>query len=54
MKFDMAGDGSRIFVEVLIIGAGPAGSVAAALLHRQGRQVLVLEREQFPRFSIGI
>src|SRR6478735_5095943 len=49
----MAGDGSRIFVEVLIIGAGPAGSVAAALLHRQGRQVLVLEREQFPRFSIG-
>ena len=49
----MVGDGSRIFVEVLIIGAGPAGSVAAALLHRQGRQVLVLEREQFPRFSIG-
>ena len=39
-------------VEVLIIGAGPAGSVAAALL-RQGRQVLMLEREQFPRFSIG-
>ena len=53
VKFDMIGDGSRIFVEVLIIGAGPAGSVAAALLHRQGRQVLVLEREQFPRFSIG-
>lgn len=40
-------------VEVLIIGAGPAGSVAAALLRQQGRQVLVLEREQFPRFSIG-
>src|SRR5262245_1434755 len=40
-------------VEVLVIGAGPAGSVAAALLRRQGRQVLVLEREQFPRFSIG-
>ena len=53
MKFDIARDGSRIFVEVLIIGAGPAGSVAAALLRRQGRQVLVLEREQFPRFSIG-
>jgi len=37
----------------LIIGAGPAGAVAAALLCRQGRRVLVLEREQFPRFSIG-
>ena len=40
-------------VEILIIGAGPAGSVAAALLRQQGRQVLMLEREQFPRFSIG-
>jgi flavin-dependent dehydrogenase len=43
----------RKSVEILVIGAGPAGSVAAALLRRQGRQVLVLEREQFPRFSIG-
>ncbi|HVK51092.1 MAG TPA: NAD(P)/FAD-dependent oxidoreductase [Pseudoxanthomonas sp.] len=39
--------------EVLIIGAGPAGSVAAAMLRKQGRRVLILEREQFPRFSIG-
>jgi flavin-dependent dehydrogenase len=39
--------------DVLIIGAGPAGSVAAGLLRQQGRQVLVIEREQFPRFSIG-
>ena len=39
--------------DVLVIGAGPAGSVAAALLRKQGRQVLVVEREQFPRFSIG-
>ncbi len=39
--------------EILIIGAGPAGSVAAGMLRRQGRQVLVLERETFPRFSIG-
>ena len=43
----------RATVEVLVIGAGPAGSVAAALLCQQGRQVCVLEREQFPRFSIG-
>ncbi|MCP3140992.1 NAD(P)/FAD-dependent oxidoreductase [Pyxidicoccus xibeiensis] len=39
--------------EILIIGAGPAGSVAAGLLRKQGREVLILEREQFPRFSIG-
>ena len=39
--------------EILIVGAGPAGSVAAGLLRKQGREVLILEREQFPRFSIG-
>ena len=39
--------------EILIIGAGPAGSVAAGLLRKQGRKVLILEKEQFPRFSIG-
>ncbi|MEH6459658.1 NAD(P)/FAD-dependent oxidoreductase [Chitinimonas sp. JJ19] len=39
--------------EILIIGAGPSGSVAAGLLRQQGRQVLVIEKEQFPRFSIG-
>jgi flavin-dependent dehydrogenase len=39
--------------EIVIIGAGPSGSVAAGLLRKQGRQVLILEKEQFPRFSIG-
>ncbi len=39
--------------DVLIIGAGPSGSVAAAMLVQRGYDVLVLEREQFPRFSIG-
>ena len=39
--------------DVLVIGAGPAGSVAAALLAQRGYQVLVLERQRFPRFSIG-
>jgi len=39
--------------DVLIIGAGPAGSISAALLARRGISVLVLERQKFPRFSIG-
>jgi flavin-dependent dehydrogenase len=39
--------------DVLIIGAGPAGSSAASLLAAQGHRVLVLEREKFPRYHIG-
>ncbi len=38
---------------VVVIGAGPSGAIASALLKRQGHDVLVLERQQFPRFSIG-
>lgn len=40
-------------VDVLVIGAGPAGTLASALLKKQGVDVLVLEKQQFPRFSIG-
>lgn len=39
--------------QVLIIGAGPSGAIAAALLKRQGHDVLIVERQRFPRFSIG-
>jgi flavin-dependent dehydrogenase len=40
-------------VDVLIIGAGPAGSTAAALLAEKGLQVCLVERDVFPRFRIG-
>ncbi len=40
-------------IDVLIIGAGPAGCSAAAMLAEQGHKVLVLEREKFPRYHIG-
>lgn len=39
--------------DVVIIGAGPSGSVAAAYLAARGYSVEVLERTHFPRFSIG-
>ena len=44
---------SEALYDVAIIGGGPAGSVAAALLARAGRRVIVLERDKFPRFHIG-
>src|SRR6266436_329704 len=42
-----------VMYDVAIIGGGPAGSTAAALLARAGRRVIVFEREKFPRFHIG-
>ncbi|MBE7636513.1 FAD-dependent oxidoreductase [Sneathiella sp. P13V-1] len=39
--------------DVAIIGAGPAGALAAKKLRDQGASVVILERETFPRFSIG-
>ena len=39
--------------DVAIIGAGPSGATAAAMLADAGKKVLVIERQQFPRFSIG-
>jgi len=44
---------SRLNYETIVIGAGPAGSTAAALLAEKGRRVLVLEKEKFPRYHIG-
>jgi len=38
--------------EVLIVGGGPAGSSAAWQLRRAGADVLVLDRERFPRLKL--
>ncbi|WP_350639805.1 tryptophan 7-halogenase, partial [Psychrobacter sp. CAL606-MNA-CIBAN-0158] len=35
------------------MGAGPSGAIAASLLRQQGHQVIVIEKQHFPRFSIG-
>ncbi len=39
--------------EVIVIGGGPAGSTAANLLAQAGVEVLLIEKETFPRFHIG-
>jgi flavin-dependent dehydrogenase len=45
--------GSLATREVVVIGGGPAGSTAANLLAQAGHDVLLLEKERFPRFHIG-
>ena len=40
-------------VDVIVIGAGPAGAISAAKLRKEGFSVLVLEKMKFPRFVIG-
>ena len=39
--------------DAVIIGGGPAGAAAATVLAQLGHQVLILEREKFPRYHIG-
>lgn len=40
-------------VDVLVIGAGPAGTVAASIIHQAGYTVKIVEKQKFPRFVIG-
>lgn len=39
--------------DIIVIGAGPAGTTSAALLAEKGYSVLILEKEKFPRYHIG-
>lgn len=39
--------------DVVILGGGPAGSTVATLLATRGLNVVVIEKEHFPRFHIG-
>jgi flavin-dependent dehydrogenase len=40
-------------VDILVIGAGPSGTVAAAAANQRGMKVKVIEKQRFPRFIIG-
>jgi flavin-dependent dehydrogenase len=44
---------TREKVDVLVIGAGPAGTVAAAMINKEGYKVKIVEKQKFPRFVIG-
>src|SRR6476659_2498581 len=43
----------RSKVDVLVIGAGPAGTVAASIVNKAGYKVRIVEKQKFPRFVIG-
>jgi flavin-dependent dehydrogenase len=43
----------KSFAQVLVIGGGPAGSTTATFLAREGFDVLLVERDVFPRYHIG-
>jgi flavin-dependent dehydrogenase len=39
--------------DVVIVGAGPAGTSAATMLAKAGRRVTIVEKERFPRYRVG-
>lgn len=40
-------------MDVLVIGAGPSGTIAASIIKQAGLSVEIVEKMQFPRFVIG-
>ncbi|MBM3801235.1 MAG: NAD(P)/FAD-dependent oxidoreductase [Acidimicrobiia bacterium] len=49
----MSRSGNGNETDVVVIGGGPAGSTASALIAQQSFRVQLFERERFPRFHIG-
>jgi flavin-dependent dehydrogenase len=49
----MSGKNGPDQVDVVVIGGGPAGSTVSTLMAQRGLEVLLFEREKFPRFHIG-
>ena len=47
------GDDPGPSLDAIIVGGGPAGSSAAAVLAHAGRRVVLLEKHEFPRYSVG-
>jgi len=43
----------HVQTDVLVIGAGPSGSVAASIIKQAGYNVIMVEKMKFPRFVIG-
>ena len=39
--------------DVLVIGAGPSGTIAAAMIKNAGLETMIVEKLKFPRFVIG-
>src|SRR4249919_1566869 len=44
---------TTLSTDVLVIGAGPAGTVAASIVNKAGYKVRIVEKMKFPRFVIG-
>ena len=40
-------------IDVLVIGAGPSGSIASSIIKNAGFSVKMVEKLKFPRFVIG-
>ncbi len=39
--------------DIVIIGAGPSGTMAASMIRKAGLNAIIIEKEQFPRYVIG-
>lgn len=44
---------TRTIYDAIIIGGGPAGATAALRLAQRGKRVIIIEKNEFPRFHVG-